>query len=103
MSEAIEGGAPLAPGDHRLDYYRGIALVLEDRDPAQAEAKLRHYLDTVPDNANVPSHSTAHEWLGRLYEREGQLDKAALEFQAAVSLDPHDKQASESLRALQKR
>jgi len=103
MSEAVEDGAPLAPSDHRLEYYRGIALILGDRDPAQAEADLLHYLDTVPDNANVPSHSTAHEWLGRLYEREGQLDKAAKEFQAALTLDPHDKQASESLRSLQKR
>ena len=103
MSEAIEAGAPLAASDHRLDYYRGIALILENRDAAQAETELRHYLDTVPDSANVPSHSTAHEWLGRLYEREGQLDKAAQEYQAALTLDPHDKQASESLRALQKR
>jgi len=103
MSEAIAAGAPLAAGDHRLDYYRGIALILEDRAPAEAEADLRHYLDTVPDNANVPSHSTAHEWLGRLYEKEGQLDKAAQEYQAAVSLDPHDKQTSEALKALQKR
>jgi len=103
MSEAIEMGASLAPSDHRLDYYRGIALVLADRDAAQAEAQLRHYLETVPDNENVPSHSTAHEWLGRLYEREGRLDKAAQEFQTALSLDPHNKQASESLRALQKR
>lgn len=103
MTEAIEEGARLAPSDRRLDYYRGVALILQDRDPAQAEADLRHYLDTVPDNANVPAHSSAHEWLGRLYEREGQLDKAAQEFQAAVSLDPHNKQASESLRAMQKR
>lgn len=103
MSEAIEAGAPLAASDHRLDYYRGVALILENRDPAEAEADLRHYLDTVPDNANVPAHSSAHEWLGKLYEREGEVDKAAEEFQAALSLDPHDKQASEALKALQKR
>lgn len=103
MSEAVEAGAPLAPADHRLDYYRGIALILENGDAAQAEADLRHYIDTVPDNANVPSHSTAHEWLGRLYEKQGQLDKAAQEYQAALTLDPHDKQVSEALKALQKR
>jgi tetratricopeptide (TPR) repeat protein len=103
MSEAIEAGAPLVASDNRLDYYRGIALILEHQHPKEAEADLQHYLDTVPDNANVPSHSTAHEWLGRLYEREGQLDKAAKEYQAALTLDPHDKQASEALKALQKR
>lgn len=103
MSEVIEAGAPLAPADHRLDYYRGIALVLGNRGPAEAERDLHRYLDSVPDNANVPSHSTAHEWLGRLYEREGQLDRAAQEYQAALILDPRNKQASEALKALQRR
>jgi len=103
MSNAIEAGAPLAPSDHRLAYYRGIALVVGNRSPAEAERQLRNYLDSVPDNANVPSHSTAHEWLGKLYEREGQLDKAVQEYQAAVTLDPHDKQAAEELKGLQKR
>jgi tetratricopeptide (TPR) repeat protein len=103
MSEAIEAGVPLAPSDHRLDYYRGIALVLGNQAPTEAEKELRHYLDTVPDNDNVPSHSTAHEWLGRLYEREGQLDRAAQEYQAALILDPHNKQDAEALKALQRR
>jgi tetratricopeptide (TPR) repeat protein len=103
MSEAVEAGAALAPTDHRLDYYRGIALILGKQDPAEAERDLRHYLDTVPDNANVPSHSTVHEWLARLYEREGQPDRAAQEYQAALILDPRNKQASEALKALQKR
>ena len=103
MSEAVETGAPLAPSDHRLDYYRGIALILGNQDPTEAERELRHYLDSVPDNANVPSHSTAHEWLGTLYEREGQLDKAVQEFQAALILDPRNKEAGESLKALKRR
>src|SRR5438445_13521385 len=93
----------MAPSDHRLDYYRGIALVLGNQAPAEAERDLRRYLDTVPDNANVPSHSTAHEWLGSLYEREGQLDKAAQEFQAALILDPRNKEAGELWKALKRR
>lgn len=103
MSEAIEAGAPRAPSDHRLDYYRGIALILGNQATAEAERDLRRYLDTVPDNANVPSHSTVHEWLGRLYEREGQLDRAAQEFQAALILDPRNKEAGELLKALKRR
>jgi tetratricopeptide (TPR) repeat protein len=103
MSEAVEKGARLAPSDHRLDYYRGIALILANQDDADAEKDLRHYLDTVPDNANVPSHSTAHEWLGKLYQREGQLDRAAQEYQAALISDPRNRQAGEALKALQRR
>ena len=103
MSAAIEAGAPLAPSDHRLDYYRGIALILGNGDPAEAERELRRYLDAVPDNANVPSHSTVHEWLGRLYERKEQWDRAVQEYQAALIMDPRNKQVSEALKALQKR
>jgi tetratricopeptide (TPR) repeat protein len=103
MSEAVEAGAPLAPADHRLDYYRGIALVLAKESPAEADRELHRYLDSVPDNANVPSHSTVHEWLGKLYERQGQLDRAAQEYQAALVLDPRNKQAAEALKALQRR
>lgn len=103
MSEAVEAGALLAPSDHRLDYYRGIALILGNRNQGEAEKDLRRYLDTVPDNDNVPSHSTTHEWLGKLYDKEGQLDRAAQEYRAALILDPHNKQASEALKALQRR
>src|SRR5690349_21423271 len=103
MSEAVEAGAPLAPSDRRLDYYRGIALILRNGDPAEAERDLRRYLDSVPDNANVPSHSTVHEWLGRLYERKEQWDRAVQEYQAALIMDPHNRQVSEALKALQKR
>jgi tetratricopeptide (TPR) repeat protein len=103
MSEALEAGALLAPSDHRLDYYRGIALIMGNRDQGEAEKALHRYLDTVPDNDNVPSHSTTHEWLGKLYEKEGQLDRAAQEYRTALILDPRNKQASEALKALQKR
>jgi tetratricopeptide (TPR) repeat protein len=103
MSEAVEAGALLAPSDHRLDYYRGIALILANRNQGEAEKDLHRYLDTVPDNDNVPSHSSTHEWLGKLYDKEGQLDRAAQEYRAALILDPRNKQASEALKALQKR
>jgi len=103
MSEAVEAGALLAPSDRRLDYYRGIALILGNRNQEEAEKDLRRYLDTVPDNDNVPSHSTTHEWLGKLYDKEGQLDRAAQEYRAALILDPRNKQASEALKALQRR
>jgi tetratricopeptide (TPR) repeat protein len=103
MSEAVEAGALLAPSDHRLDYYRGIALILGNQNQGEAEKDLRRYLDTVPDNDNVPSHSTTHEWLGKLYDKEGQLDRAAQEYRAALILDPRNKPASEALKALQRR
>jgi tetratricopeptide (TPR) repeat protein len=103
MSEATEAAAPLAPSDRRLDYYRGIVLVLAKDAPLEAEKDLTQYLDAVPDNDNVPSHSTAHEWLGKLYEEEGRLDQSAQEYRTALTLDPHNKEAREALKTLQHR
>ena len=103
MSEATEAAAPLAPSDRRLDYYRGIVLVLAKEAPLEAEKDLTQYLDAVPDNDNVPSHSTAHEWLGKLYEEEGRLDQSAQEYHTALTLDPHNKEVREALKTLQHR
>jgi len=83
---AVDAAARLGPNDARLEYYRGVALVLAKRDPAAAEKHLRAYLQTVPDGSQVPSHSSAHVWLGKLYEAEGKRDQAAAAYQSALSL-----------------
>jgi len=83
--------AKLASSDRRLSYYRGVALVLEKKDPATAEYNLRTYIDTVPDNSEVPLHSSAYEWHGRLCETEKRPDLVAKQYQAALALDPQNK------------
>ncbi len=103
MEQAIDAGAKTAPSDRRLAYYRGVALVLGKKDPANAEKYLHTYLDTVPDNTEVPARASAHFWLGTLYEFEGKRDQAAEEYQAAITLDPHDKDSRDALKRLQKR
>jgi Tfp pilus assembly protein PilF len=103
MEQAVEAAAKIAPSDRRLSYYRGVVLVLEEKDTAVAESDLRTYLNTVPDNSEVPAHSSAYEWLGKLYENEKELDLAAEQYQAALSLDPQNKALREALKRLQKR
>jgi tetratricopeptide (TPR) repeat protein len=101
MQEAIDGAMRTAPNDQRLEYYVGVALVLGKREPAQAEKHLRNYLANVPSSSESASHSSADEWLGKLYEDEGKLDEAAAEYQAALSLDPHNKTLREDLKRVQ--
>ena len=103
MSAATEAAAILAPANSRLDYYRGIVLVLQGGDSAEAERRLTQYMNAVPDNDDVPSHATAHEWLGLLYESEEQFNRAAEQYHIALTLDPHNKEAREKLKALQRR
>jgi tetratricopeptide (TPR) repeat protein len=103
LQQAVEAAAKAAPSDHRLSYYRGVALVLEKKDPAAAENDLRNYVATVPDNSEVPAHASAYEWLGKLFESEGKSDSAAEQYQTALTLDPQNKAVREALKRLQKK
>jgi len=101
--QAVEAASKVDPSDRRLSYYRGVALVLENKDLAAAEKDLRNYIDTVPDNSEIPAHSSAYEWLGKLYEKAGKTDSAAGEFRAGLALDPRNKVLREELTKLMKR
>jgi tetratricopeptide (TPR) repeat protein len=102
MQAAVDAAGKLGPDDPRLEYYRGVALVLGKQAPADAEKHLRAYLLSVPDGSQVPAHSSAHEWLGKLYASQGKRDRAAVEYQAALSLDPHNDEARKALQDIQK-
>jgi tetratricopeptide (TPR) repeat protein len=103
MQAAVDAAGKLDAGDPRLEYYRGVALVLAKEDSAAAETHLRAYLQKVPDGSQVPPHSSAHEWLGKLYESEGKRDQAAAEYQSALSLDPRNDDLRKALQGVQKR
>jgi len=102
MEQAVEAVSRVDASDRRLNYYRGVALVLEQKDLAVAERDLRTYIDTVPDNSEVPAHSSAFEWLGKLYEYEGKPDLAAEQFKAGLAIDPQNKALREALKKLQR-
>jgi tetratricopeptide (TPR) repeat protein len=99
----VDAAARLAPNDTRLAYFRGIALILAQRNPEEAEEHLRAYLQSVPDNSQVPSHSSAHEWLGKLYEAQGNRDQAAAEYQAALTLNPRSDELRKALQRVRRR
>jgi tetratricopeptide (TPR) repeat protein len=103
MKQAVEGALRVAPSDRRLNYYRGVALVLEKKDSETAERDLRTYIDSVPDNSELPAHSSAYEWLGKLYENEKKPNLAAEQYKAALILDPQNKALREALKRLPKK
>jgi tetratricopeptide (TPR) repeat protein len=102
MQAAVDAAAKLAPDDTRLEYYRGVALVLSKQDSAAAEKHLRSYLQIVPDGSQVPPHSSAHEWLGKLYEAQGQRDRAANEYELAISANPRNDEARKALERIRR-
>jgi tetratricopeptide (TPR) repeat protein len=96
MSEALEGAERIDGEDRRLKFYRGVLFVLKKKNPAEAESLLKSYLATVPDSSDLPSHSYALEWLGKLHEAQGKFSEAAENYRASLALDPHNKSVEEA-------
>lgn len=103
IEQTVECAERIAPSDRRLNYYRGVALVLGAREAATAEQNLRAYISDVPENSELPLHASAYEWLGKLYENQNKPELAAEQYQAALAVDPRDKVAREALKKLHKR
>lgn len=103
MQQAVDAALKISPSDRRLDYYVGVALVLEKRGAETAEKDLRTYIDSVPNNSELPSHASAYEYLGTLYEHQGRSDLAIEQYKASLALDPHNKAVHEALKKLEDR
>jgi tetratricopeptide (TPR) repeat protein len=103
MSEAVAAAQRIDPDDRRLKFYRGILLVVRGKNPTEAESLLKSYLTTVPDNSDLPAHSSAMEWLGKLYEAQGRFSQAAEEYRASLALDPRNKAVENALKRVAKK
>lgn len=100
LKSAVDGAAALRPNDPRLTFYRGVENFLAGV-VAQAEQNLKSYLASTPDRSDWPSHASAREWLGRLYESEGKRPEAAEEYRAALQLEPKRASARDRLKKLE--
>jgi tetratricopeptide (TPR) repeat protein len=96
-------GEKVVPADPRGKFYRAVGLVLQNKQPDEAERLLRDYLKSAPTRNNYPHPWQAHEWLGRIYEGQGKTQAAIDEYEAALKLDPKSKNAREALQRLKKR
>lgn len=102
LKQAIAAALKVNAADLRLDYYRGVAHVLEGSHFVEAERELKAYINHGPFRSDFPSPASALSWLGRLYERWGRPQLAVEQYQAALELDPHLEGAREGLQRLQK-
>jgi tetratricopeptide (TPR) repeat protein len=101
LGEAVANAERIDPDDRRLKFYKGILLVMTKKNPSEAEMLLKSYVATVPENSDLPSHATAREWLGKLYESLGRFSEAAEQYRLSLSLDPHNKAVEEDLKRVQ--
>jgi len=103
VEEAVNKAMRVDPDDRRLKFYKGVLLVMEGKNPGEAEMLLKSYLATVPDNSDVPSHALALQWLGKLYESLTRFSEAAEEYRHSLILDPHNKDAEDGLKRVQRK
>lgn len=102
MKNAIDELAQIHPNDPRVTFYRGIYGVLSKTNLASAEEELKSYLASTPERSDWPSHSSARDWLGRLYEAQGNGVMAAEQYRAALQLDSQNQDARRRLQQLEK-
>jgi len=103
MGEAIAAAEHIDTEDRRLKFYRGVLYVVKKKNPAEAESMLKSYIATVPDNSDLPSHSFALEWLGKLHESQGKFSEAAEDYRASLELDPHNKSVEDAWKRMKEK
>jgi tetratricopeptide (TPR) repeat protein len=63
LERVLAGALQVNAGDPRLDFYRGVVLILRGGDRTAAEKLLTFYIANVPERSDYPSHNTAKQWL----------------------------------------
>ena len=102
LTTVVEEGEKIAPSDPRAMFYRAVALVMKNERPDESERLLREYLQRAPLRNSFPPPWRVHEWLGRLYEHQQNLQAATAEYEASLKLEPKNKYAHEALKRLKK-
>jgi tetratricopeptide (TPR) repeat protein len=103
LRAVIERAEKINADEPQLLFFRGALKTLEKADLPGAEEALRTYLNRVPPRSDRPSAAATHEWLGRLYEALGHLDRAIAEFKNALTQQSDRDSARDRLRRLEQR
>ena len=95
-------GEKLNPRDPRGSFYRAVAAILRGEGLPGAEKAIRAYLGNTPKRNTYPSPAMGHFWLGRLRERQNDLQEATTEYDTALKLEPKNRYANEALKRVKK-
>lgn len=90
----------LDPNEKRALFQIGKTADLSGQRLKRGEEALREYLRCDPFFI-MPKLSWAHRRLGNIYLKKGQREAARREYQAALQLEPGDKEAAAALKKLE--
>jgi len=65
LDRVLAGAGRVNSHDPRLDFYRGVVLILRGTERPTAEKLLTLYIANVPERSDYPSHNRARQWLGQ--------------------------------------
>ncbi len=102
LAIVAEQGETIAPSDPRALFYRAVALVIKHERAEDSERLLNQYLKRAPLRSGFPPPWRVHEWMGRLYENQQKSQAAIQEYEAALKLEPRNKNVREALKRLKK-
>jgi tetratricopeptide (TPR) repeat protein len=75
-------------------------LIQSGKDIDRAEREAKAWFADPPKDAPVPTVSSAHFILGKVYEAQSKKDAARAEFQAAATINPKNEEAKKALTNL---
>jgi len=102
LLKVVQTGEELHPDDPRGEYYRGVAMVMGNDKPEEAERLLRSYLLKSPIRTGYPKPAETHYWIGKLYEAQRNAQKAIEEYREALKLDAKNRLAREAIKKMGK-
>ena len=97
---AANAATAIAPCDPRTAFFYSVGWILQGQSLSDAEKNLREYLRLSSPRSDYPSSSTAHYWMGRLYEAQKNPSAARTEYETAIKLNSKNKNAQDALKKL---
>ena len=102
MARVLAAAQEIAPQDPRLLFYRAVSRVIGGLQLDQAEKELTQFLAEYPGSSEWITQAEGREWLGQVYERGGNWERAAEEYRKAVELEPYRKRFRKALERAEK-
>lgn len=97
----LEEALKTQPDNMLIQYQIGRTSAVTGEKLDRGEQCLAKYLTYTP-KTNEPSHAGAHMRLGQIYEKRGNKVEARKKYEAALKLDPTQKEAKEGLTRVSK-
>lgn len=88
------------PDDGGVHFYIGRAAAMSGQQLDRGEASLKRWIARPPKDARLITVAGAHHRLGQIHAKNGRLDAARGEYEAALRINPKHDEAKKALAAL---